>query len=217
MFRNREDAGLQLAQLLKGRELRHPIVLGIPRGGLALAAIIARELGADLDVLLARKVRAPGFPEVALGAISEGGYVYLDPEFVSSLDEGNGYLEEEIRHQKETIAHQRNLFRDGRSAPPLAGRTVILTDDGVATGATLVAALRCLESQRPHEVIVAVPVGAADRLNSLRPLCNELVCLAVVPWLRSVGEHYGDFHEVSDDEAVALLETYRHQPAVGEA
>jgi predicted phosphoribosyltransferase len=212
MFRNREDAALQLARALKGRELHYPIVLGVPRGGIALGAVLARELGADLDVVLARKIRAPGFPEVALGAVGENGRVYLDPEFVSSLEEGGSYLQEEISHQQEELARRRELLRGGRPQPDITGRSVIVTDDGVATGSTLIAALRSLEGQRPHEVIVAVPVGAADRLDTLRPLCNDLVCLHVPHWLRAVGEHYGDFREVPDAEAVALLEMHRREP-----
>ncbi len=205
MFHNREDAGLSLAEKLKGRPLREPIVLAIPRGGVVLGAVLARELGADLDVVLARKLRAPGNPELAIGAIGEDGSVYLDPELRDALVGWEDYLAAEIATQKQMIAQRKEMFRGGQPAPCVDGRSVIVTDDGIATGATMLAALQVLAGQRPHEVIVAVPVGSPDRLAEMRSHCSELVCLLAPANLRAIGQFYRDFRQVEDDEVAALL------------
>src|SRR5512137_1559748 len=139
MFANREDAARQLADRLRGRELVDPVVLAIPRGGVVTGAVLARELGAELDVVLARKLRAPGQPELAVGAVSEDGQVYLNHYAQEYLDVMEEYLEQERRHQMAEIARRKELFRSVRPKAPLAGRSVIVTDDGIATGSTMIA------------------------------------------------------------------------------
>ncbi len=212
MFRNREDAALQLAASLKDRPWRDPLVLAIPRGGVAVGAVLARELEADLDVVLARKLRAPGQPELALGAISENGEVYLNSvasEFGESL---TAYLEEEKRHQLAEIARRRQLFRQVRPPAPMPGRSILVTDDGIATGSTMLAALQVVRGNNPHEVIVAVPVASPDRLQEIRRHCDEVVCV-LTPWnFWAIGQFYEDFTQVEDEEVIALLRSFAARP-----
>lgn len=213
MFRDRTDAGRRLAARLKERQLHDPVVLGIPRGGVAIAAVLADELGADLDIVLSRKLRAPGQFELAIGAVSENGEVLLNERFRDVWGMDDDYLQQEIRTQKREIARRQRLFREVHARVPLAGRSVIVTDDGIATGSTMIAALHVLRSlpleQRPREVIVAVPVAAADRLADIRPLCDELVCLLQPEFFLAIGQFYRDFTQFEDDDVVALLKRAR--------
>jgi putative phosphoribosyl transferase len=212
MFRNREDAGLQLAALLRGRQLTDPLVLGIPRGGVVLGAILARELLADLDVVLSRKLRAPGNPELALGAVGETGEVFLQSLANQDNPQLEKYLEEERQYQLQEIARRRQLFRGDRPAAPLEGRSVILTDDGIATGSTMIAALQVARTKHSLELVVAVPVGAVDRLEMIRPLCDDIVCVLPAEDLYAIGQYYEDFTQVEDEEVVELLHIYGPAP-----
>jgi putative phosphoribosyl transferase len=205
MFRNREDAARQLAERLKGRELHDPLVLAIPRGGVVTGAVLARELGADLDVVLSRKLRAPGQPELAIGAISEAGRVYLNHQAQAYLDLIEDYLADERRHQLGEIARRKKLFRSVRSQAPVANRSVIVTDDGIATGSTMIAALQAVKAQNPREVIVAVPVASPDRLEEVRRWCDDVVCLLSPEEFWAIGQFYADFSQVEDEEAIDLL------------
>jgi len=205
MFRNRKDAALRLAQQLKARELVNPLVLAIPRGGVVTGAVLAQELGAELDVIMSRKLRAPYQPEVALGAVSENGDVILNDFAREVSGFSDEYLAEEREHQVLEIDRRKKLFRAARPAASVDGRTVIVTDDGIATGATMLAALRVLKSQRPLEVIVAVPVASPDRLNDIRPLCDQVVCLLAPDKFWAVGQFYEDFSTVEDETVVELL------------
>jgi hypothetical protein len=222
MFRNREDAARQLAEKLKGRELHEPLVLAIPRGGVVTGGVLARELGADLDVVLSRKLRAPGQPELAVGAVSEDGQVYLNPQVREFLDRMEGYLAAERRHQLAEIARRKKLFRGVRPQAAVAGRSVIVTDDGIATGSTMIAALQAIKAQDPREVIVAVPVASPDRLAEVRRWCDDVVCLLAPKQFWAIGQFYEDFTQVEDEEVVQLLRAFapttrRRQPAVRSA
>jgi len=208
MFRDREDAARQLAAPLRKRRFHDALVLAIPRGGVVMGAVLAEELEAELDVVLARKLRAPWNPEVALGAVAEDGGVYLNPQIDESLDLSEGYLAEEHRYQCAEIARRKKLFRRGRPPAKVAGRSVIVTDDGIATGATMLAALRVVQAQRPHELIVAVPVASPDRLEEIGCCCDEIVCLQRPDWFRAIGQFYEDFRQVEDEEVVAQLEAF---------
>lgn len=205
MFHNREDAARQLAGKLKGRELYDPLVLAIPRGGVVTGAVLARELGADLDVVLSRKLRAPGQPELAIGAISEDGRAYLNHHARAFLHLLEDYLTEERRHQLAEIARRKKLFRTVRPQAPVADRSVIVTDDGIATGSTMIAALQTVRTQSPREVIVAVPVASPDRLEEVRRWCDDVVCLLRPEEFWAIGQFYRDFSQVEDEEALALL------------
>jgi predicted phosphoribosyltransferase len=207
MFRNREEAGRLLAESLKGRELYDPLVLAIPRGGVIVGAVLARELGAALDVVLSRKLRMPGMPELAFGAISEDGHLYLDHRAQAVVDLTDDYLAAERRHQIGEIARRKQLFRAVRPQAPIAGRSVIVTDDGIATGSTMIAALQVVNASRPHQVLVAVPVASPDRLKEVRKHCDEVVCLLVADDLWAIGQFYQDFSQVEDEQVIEVLRT----------
>jgi predicted phosphoribosyltransferase len=208
MIHNREDAARQLARALRGRTLHDPLVLAIPCGGVVTGAVLARELGAELDVVLSRKLRAPHSSELAVGAVGEDGHVYMDPEVAVWLDLSPGYLEGERRQQLEEIRRRQQLFRGDRPPAPVAGRTVIVTDDGIATGSTMIAALQTTRGRGPGELIVAVPVASPDRLDTIRRWCDSVVCLLAPESFRAVGQFYADFTQVEDEEAVALLREF---------
>lgn len=208
MFRDREDAARQLAQRLQERQLHQPLVLAIPRGGVALGAVLARELDADLDVVLARKLRAPGQPELALGSVSESGQVYLSPHLAAILEPMAGYLDLERRHQCAEIARRKSLYRTVRPQAPVAGRSVIVTDDGIATGSTMIAALQATRLQSPRELFVAVPVIARERLETVARLCDEVVFVLAPVSFRAIGQFYRDFHQLDDQDVCALLRSF---------
>jgi hypothetical protein len=174
MFHNRKDAALKLAEKLKGREFLDLLVLAIPRGGVVTGAELARELGADLDVVLSRKLRAPRQPELAIGAISEAGEIHLNHYADGVPGMSEEYLAKERGHQLAEIARRKKLFRDVRPAAPVTGQSVIVTDDGIATGSTMIAALQMVKTQAPHETIVAVPVAPPERLAEVRRWCDEV-------------------------------------------
>lgn len=205
MFTNREEAGRQLAERLKGRALHRPLVLAVPRGGVVIGAVLADELGAELDVVLARKLGAPGQPELAIGALAEDGQVYLNHEAEKFMEGLQDYVAQERQRQLEELARRSRLYRQVRPPAMVTDRSVIVTDDGIATGSTMIAALQSTRAQRPRELIVAVPVGSADRLAEVRRWCDELICLLVPEWFWAVGQFYEDFRQVSDEEVVELL------------
>ena len=205
MFRDRADAAEQLARALGDLQACHPLILAIPRGGVVTGAVLADRLGGDLDVVLSRKLRAPGQPELAIGAISEDGQVHLNRDAVDSLGVTKGYLERETRYQLSEIARRRTLFRAVQPEVSALDRTVIVTDDGIATGSTLLAALETVRRQRPRVLIVAVPVAPADRLPAIVASCDRLVCLQSPADLMAVGQYYAEFPTIEDAQVVELL------------
>jgi predicted phosphoribosyltransferase len=205
MFWDREDAARQLAAKLRERPLHEPLVLAIPRGGVVTGTVLAQELGAELDVVLSRKLRAPLQPELAIGAIAENGQVYLNRHAVEYLDILEDYLAEERQNQLAEIARRRKLFRPARPQARIADRSVIVTDDGIATGATMIAALQAVKAQGPRELIVAVPVASPDRLMEIRDLCDDVVCLLCPEEFWAVGQFYEGFTPVEDVDVVQLL------------
>jgi predicted phosphoribosyltransferase len=214
-LQDRTEAGHRLAERLQGRIFIDPLVLAVPRGGIVVGAAVARDLEADFDVLLARKLRAPYNPEVAVGAVAESGFVYINERVAEEVNLGLGYLNHELRFQTAELQRRARLFRGIRPPAPIAGRSVIVVDDGIATGATMIAALQATRAQNPHELIVAVPVAAADRLPKVKRWCDEVVCLSAPDDLTAVGQYYDDFHEVEDEEAVALVSDFADDiPAV---
>jgi hypothetical protein len=208
MFRNREDAAHQLVDRLRTRKFHNPVVLAIPRGGVVLGAVLARELGAELDVVLSRKLRAPGQPEWALGAVSETGEIYLNHHSEGYRHLVAPELSVERERQLTEIARRRELFRAVRPAAELTDRSVIVTDDGIATGSTMVAALKVARGQHPHELIVAVPVASPDRLAEVRQWCDDVVCLAAPPDFFAIGPYYDDFSTVEDSTVLELLQEF---------
>ena len=218
MFRNREDAGRRLSAQLRNRAFRRPLVLAIPRGGVAVGAVLAGELNAELDVVLSRKLRAPMQPELAIGAVSEGGELYLNMNKLAreaiGIDEE--YLREEKHFQLAEIARRLALFRQVRPRADVLGRSVIVTDDGIATGSTMIAALQLLRAQSPHELVVAIPVASPRILARVRSLCDTVVCLHAPLDFYSIGQFYEDFSQIDDEKVVTLLrEHYTEAPSNG--
>ncbi|MCI0586006.1 MAG: phosphoribosyltransferase [Planctomycetes bacterium] len=215
-FKDREEAGRRLAEALRGVELCDPLVLAIPRGGLATGAALALGLGAELDVVFARKLRSPFQPEVAVGAVPERGEVVLTSSAREIEDLIPGYLKEEEERQRGEIERRKVLYRSVRPRAPMAGRSVVLTDDGLATGSTMLAALAVLPLERPREIVVAVPVAPAGGLEEGRQRCGRLVCLHEPRDFRAISQFYEEFPQVEDEEALALLRrASRGRPSPG--
>jgi len=204
VFNDREDAARQLALALAGHKGTNPLVLGIPRGAVPMARLIATELGGEVDVVLVRKLGAPGHAEYAIGAIDESGWSYLNPEatWVRASPE---YLEREKQAQLATMRERRRRYTEQRAAIEPAGRTVIVVDDGLATGSTMIAALHALREKKPARLVCAVPVAPPDTLERIRPLADEVVCLHAPALFYAVGQFYRQFDQVDDDEVVAAL------------
>jgi putative phosphoribosyl transferase len=208
VFADRRDAGRQLAAALMRFKDEHPLVLALPRGGVPVAFEVAQTLGAPLDVALVRKIGAPGHAELGLGAVVDGKdpQMILNEEVVRLVRPKPGYLQSEKARQLQELERRRGLYRDGRPAPAVEGRTVIVVDDGIATGGTAKAVLRALSVQHAGKLVLAVPVAPADTLEALASEADETVCLAVPEPFFAVGEHYEDFTQTTDEEVVRLLE-----------
>ena len=202
MFRNRLDAAYRLATRLGHLAGRQPLVLAIPRGGVPMGRVIADALQGDLDVVLVRKVGAPGNPEYAIGAVSEDGSVHLE-EAARGCREA--WLAGEVERQRELIEERRRRYTPVRSPIDSAGRIVVVVDDGSATGATMAAALATLRQRGPARLVAALGVAPPDTLARLETLADEVVCGEVPERFGSVGRFFADFDQVSDDEVVALL------------
>lgn len=208
MFEDRDDAAQRLAHALKAWRGAHPLVVGIPRGAVPMAATIARALKGELDVVLVRKLGAPGNAELAVGAVDESGWRYVAPH-AHEVGADERQLDEATERERATIRARRARYTPGRGAIEAAGRVVIVVDDGLATGATMVAALHALRARGPKRLVCAVPVASAEALALVRPLVDEIVCLETPAWFHAVGQAYRRFDQVSDDEVVEALEEGR--------
>jgi predicted phosphoribosyltransferase len=206
MFRNRSDAGIQLAARLDQYRGRNDVlVLALPRGGVVTGYEVARALNVPLDVLIVRKLGFPGQQELAIGAVSETGTVVLNQSIVSMGGLSKTYIDAEIKAQKEEIARRTAIYRAGADLPRLEGKTVLLVDDGVATGATIKAAIETLKREKPGKLVIALPVGPPETMDVLRTMVDELVCIETPLTFMAVGLHYQDFTQTSDREVVDLL------------
>jgi putative phosphoribosyl transferase len=206
VFADRRDAGRELAGLLRlVPPLGDVMVLGLPRGGVPVAYEIARELDAPLDVFLVRKLGTPGHPELAMGAIASGGTRVLNDEVVQALHIPAEQIDRVAEQEKVELERRDALYRQGRQLTALTNRTVILVDDGLATGSTMKAAVQAVQQQNPARVIVAVPVGAPETCRALRETADEVICARIPKAFSAVGQWYRDFSQTSDDEVIALL------------
>ncbi|MFC4852581.1 phosphoribosyltransferase [Actinophytocola glycyrrhizae] len=209
-FVDREHAGRELAGVLT----RHvhddrPLVLALPRGGVPVAVEVAAATGGDLDIVVARKIGAPGQPEFGVGALAEDGPPVLDRPTLADLGVTEADLTETIRSERAEIGRRTRRYRDGRPAPAVAGREVILVDDGLATGVTARAALRWLREQGPRRVVLAAPTCAGQAERELAKEADEIVCLHSPPSFYAVGQAYADFRQVGDDDVIRLLRAHR--------
>lgn len=206
-FLDRRDAGSRLAAALERFKEDKPVILALPRGGVPVAFEVARALDAELDLLLVRKIGAPGHQELAIGAVVDGKnpQLVLNDEIIAHAAPPAGYIEAEQTRQLAEIERRRQLYRGAEPPPDLKGRTVIVIDDGIATGATMKAALRGVRRNEPRRLILAVPVAPLGTLDELAKECDELACLFAPEWFNAVGSHYVDFTQTSDEEVMSLL------------
>src|SRR6266404_3822332 len=207
MFRDRKDAGQRLAAQLLHLKDRSPVLLALPRGGIAIGSEIARLLGAPLDIVLVRKIGVPSQPELALGAVADGGTpeIFIDERTREALAIPGDYVREETARQLAELERRRQSYGAGRAPVEIAGRTAIVVDDGIATGATMRVALRAVRRRGPAWLVLAAPVAAAETLAALSGEADETVCVAAPQGLGAIGYYYDDFHQMSDDEVTGLL------------
>lgn len=204
-FRDRADAAVQLAGALRAYHGKNALVLAIPRGAVPMGRVLAAELGGELDIVLVRKLRAPDSPELAIGAIDESGWTYV-ADYARSVGADDAYLGEEKRRQLETLRRRRAQYTPQRPPIDAAGRIAIVVDDGLATGATMIAALHAVRAKKPARLVCAVPVAAPESLEKVRAYADEVVCLATPREFHAVSQFYDAFAQVEDAEVVKLLQ-----------
>jgi predicted phosphoribosyltransferase len=204
-FSSRMEAGCLLASQLKEFEIPL-VVLGIPRGGVVVAREIAHALDGDLDMVLAHKLGAPGNPELAIGAVCEDGKLFVDEEISSHMGADDNYIKREKARQLQEIARRVKRYRKVLPKLPLTGRVVVVTDDGVATGATMQAALWAVRQEGPQKVVAALPVGPEDTLEKLSQDADETICLQAPPFFSAISQFYAYFNQVEDEELLEILQ-----------
>ena len=209
IFEDRGDAGRRLAGRLARYRDEDPVVLALPRGGVPVGAEISRALDAPLDVIVARKLGAPGQPELAIGAVAPGGVRLVNEHVVRSLGVPEDWIEQAVHRELEEARRRTQLFRGDRPPPGVKDRTAILVDDGIATGMTVIAAARAVRAGGPRRMILAAPVCARVTAGKILREADGLVCLAIPDDLWAIGLWYRDFHQVPDEEVVNLLESAR--------
>jgi putative phosphoribosyl transferase len=206
-FADRRAAGRALAKVLAAKALTAPVVLALPRGGVPVAAEIATTLEAPLDIVLVRKIGVPFQPELAVAAVVDGDEpeVVVNEDVAKLADITQDYIDAAAKQELQEIERRRKAYLQGRARVPLEGRTVILVDDGIATGASIRAALKALRRKAPKVLILAVPVAPSETIEELRSEVEEIVCLHMPEPFLAIGIHYVDFHQISDDEVIRLL------------
>jgi predicted phosphoribosyltransferase len=205
LFKNREQAGWQLGDALKFLKEERPLILGLARGGLVLAAEVAAHLGCDFEVLVARKVGAPHHPEYGIGAVAPGGVKVYEPRALERLFMNEAAFNQLAEKEIEELERRLETYRNGRELPKLEQRTVVIVDDGLATGVTAIAACRYIRSLHPHKLVLAVPVSTQQAKEALEKEVVQFVCLAQPEPFYSVGQWYDDFTQVEDEQVMRLL------------
>lgn len=215
-FLDRRDAGRRLAAELLHHAGERPVVVALARGGVPVAVEVARALGAPLEVLAVRKLGAPGNPELGVGAVAEDGTAVLDRRSAEILGMNQDMLDATLARESEELRRQVERYREGRASIPVAGRNVIVVDDGLATGLTDLAAVSALRGRGARHIIVAVPVGSSESLSMLAEEADEVLCLEIPRRLFGVGVWYRDFAPVSDEQVLALLDEASERPTGSE-
>jgi putative phosphoribosyl transferase len=210
-YRDRIDAGQTLGACLRQYQGRGALVMGIPRGGVPVAAEVARALGADLDVIVARKLGAPGQPELAIGAVTSNGGRFLNQDVIRSIGVSDEYLGKVTASEMAEAHRREEKFRGGRPAAQIEGRIVIIVDDGLATGATMRASVRSVRTHQPSRIVVAVPVGSGEACAALRQEADEVVCMYEPEPFWAVGLYYENFEPTEDSEVTEILEQNHKQ------
>jgi len=208
-FEDRFDAGEKLAGEIEKRVGRPSIVLGIPRGGVIIGYVIAKKLHAELDVIIARKIGVPGNPELAVAAVAEGGEVAIEEDVAMLYGVSYEYIEREARRESEEIRKRIEKFRNGREMVDVGGKEVLVVDDGLATGTTMVAALKSVRKRSPRRLIAAAPVASREAVMKVKSIADDVVVLSVPEEFFAIGEFYRDFSQVSDDEVIHYLSSLR--------
>ena len=206
LFRNRVDAGKKLAIALKELKGSDLVILGIPRGGVVVAAEVAKALGAPLDIVITRKIGAPGDPEYGLGAVTQEGEVFMDGQVAESLGVSKEYLDAQIKLKRDEVRERMKKFRGDVPYPDLEGKVVVIVDDGIATGSSVAAAVLSVKKRRPREIVVAVPVAPKETVESLARDGTRVVCLQTPAQFWAIGEFYEVFDQVEDEEVERVLE-----------
>jgi len=207
LFQNRADAGQQLARALVKYKARHPVVLALPRGGVPVAAEVAAALDAPLDLVLVRKIGVPSQPELAMGAVTDGEKptIIRNREIIESCGVSERKFDAVCKEELGEIERRRKRYLGDRARAEVPGQVVIIVDDGIATGATTLAAVRAVRTRKPKELVLAVPVAPLDTIEKLRAQVDEIVCLETPRDFGAIGYFYRDFHQVSDDEVTSTL------------
>lgn len=206
IFKDRVEAGKRLAEALKAFRGEDVVVLGIPRGGVVVADEVAEALGAPLDIVVTRKIEAPGEPEFALGAVTQEGDVIMDRQAAESLGASKEYIDDQIRKKKEEVNDRIGRLRADAPYPSLHGKVVLIVDDGIATGSSVTAAVMSVRRREPREVVVAVPVAPRDAIETLTEDGTKVVCLETPGPFLAIGEFYRDFGQVEDMEVKRILD-----------
>ena len=210
-FENREAAGKALAKAVAAKALPGPVVLALPRGGVPVAAEVARVLNAPLDLVMVRKIGVPWQPELAAAAVIDGkdAQIVVNEEVCALANVSRSYIDEMAKKELEEIHRRAKLYLKDRPRTPIAGRSAVVVDDGIATGTTMRAVIEALRLKGPKSILLAVPVAPPDAIEALRAEVDDIVCLETPEPFYGIGLHYADFHQVSDEEVIQILETQK--------